>query len=65
MTGGRPRRPAGDGLRPVVRLLTLAGVLRARPCALCGALVVLDGEQRHDAQHRADAQRGDDTGGAR
>lgn len=53
----RAARAAGDGLRRVVGLLTVRGVLRARPCALCGALVVLDGEQRHAAAHSADVER--------
>lgn len=57
-------RAAGDGLRRVARLLTMRGLLAVAVCPLCGALVVLDGEQRHDQQHRADARRGD-GGGAR
>jgi hypothetical protein len=46
------------GLRRVVGLLTLRGVLRrVRACPLCAALVVVDGEQRHQAVHRADTAR--------
>lgn len=47
-------RITGDKLRPVVRLVTLTGLLRVRACRLCGALVVVDAELRHAAQHRAD-----------
>lgn len=50
-------RAGGDGLRRVMRVLTTRGLLAVRPCPLCAALVVADGEQRHQAVHRADTAR--------
>jgi hypothetical protein len=43
--------------RAVIRLLTTSGLLRVRVCGLCGALVVSDGADRHDAVHRAERER--------
>lgn len=37
----------------VVRLLTLVGVLRARVCRLCAALVAADGAEQHERYHAA------------
>jgi hypothetical protein len=40
-----------------VRLLTTRGLLRVRVCALCAAVVLADGVDRHAAAHRADRER--------
>jgi hypothetical protein len=40
-----------------LRLMTARGLLRVRVCPLCGALIVADAAEQHDAVHRADVRR--------
>jgi hypothetical protein len=37
--------------------VTVRGLLGVRVCQMCGALIVADAAQQHDAVHRADVRR--------
>ena len=40
-----------SGRRRLLRLVTVAGLLRVRVCPLCAALVVAAGAMQHDRVH--------------
>lgn len=60
-----PGRPDGRtrGRHRLLRLITARGLLGVRVCPLCGALIVADAAQQHDAVHRAETRRTDPYSG--
>lgn len=51
------------GRHRLLRLITAGGLLGVRVCPLCGALIVADAAEQHDAVHRAEIRRTDRPGG--